>query len=179
MAWPVANPQFPPSLNDDEDELNLKVEFAGYLARGASPREAAYTVFRNDFDTAGRRYYGRALQAEQSWTADPIVREEVERQRIDIQTNPENEPSNSEIFLLLWETAKEAKVAGKFKEVTDAAKILLEARGVLKSGNQTNVNVDNRSVTYVAEEIPAAMTIEEWQAYSNAKRAQKKIANVV
>lgn len=69
MAW---NREQPP-IFEGEDELQLKLQYAGIVARNPERRlTAGYEVF------PGPENYGRALQA-QSWLYDPFVVAEVER----------------------------------------------------------------------------------------------------
>jgi hypothetical protein len=175
MAWPVATPQFPPPLELGEDELQLKLEFADYLARNPGKvREAAYMVFRHDRDAAGNRYFGRALQA-MVWEADPVVQEEIERIRADIQTNPEGLPTPEQMQLLAWEIA--SNPVHQTKDRLQALELHANLRGInTKPAPVSNVNIDNRVQTVMA--IPPDMSIDEWKRVSAERRALKQVGNV-
>jgi hypothetical protein len=175
MAWPVATPQFPPPLELGEDELQLKLEFAEYLARHPGKvREAAYMVFRHDRDAAGNRYFGRALQA-MVWEADPIVQEEIERIRADMKTNPEGLPSELQIQLAAWQIATDPNEDAKDRLA--AIKLHANLRGIqTEAAPVTNLNVDNRVQTVMA--IPPEMSIDEWKRVSAERRALKQVGNV-
>lgn len=169
MAW-IATPN--PPLEDGEDELQLKVEFASYLARGQSAREAAYTVFRHDKDAAGNRYFGRALQAI-AWQADPFVQEELERFRSPSQVE-ELLPTPDQVKLLAWEIANEVGVAAKDRIAS--LELFANLIGMqTKAAPVTNVNVDNRTQNVMA--VPPDMSIEDAKAYFMKKQSLRLVGD--
>ena len=168
MAW-ITQPG--PPLEAGEDELQLKVEFAGYLSRGKSAREAAYTVFRHDKDAAGNRYFGRALQAV-AWEADPFVQEEIDRFRSPDEV-PGLHPSDDEVDLEILEAARSAADP---KAKATLYELYLNARGrSTKAAPVTNLNVDNRTQNVMA--VPPDMSVEEAKQYFVRKQSLRLVGD--
>lgn len=169
MAWQSVSG---PPLTEGEDELSLKLEYASYRTQGKSSREAAYAVFRHDVDEKGMRYFGRALQA-MSWESDPIVQEEIERQREPGEVEGLH-PTPEQLDLEVLEFARSALDA---KVRLGAYELYANLRGrSTKAAAVTNVNVDNRRTVNVLS-VPQKMTVEEAQAAFAKRQAQKTIAH--
>lgn len=133
MSWNTT----PPQINEGEDELQLKLQYAAMVARNERERHTAgYKLF------PGPENYGRALQA-QAWYYDPIVQDEIARLR-----EGSDEDAKPPIDSVKAEILQEARAALEPKDKAALYKLYLESEGAIQKGNQTNVqiNQDNRVV---------------------------------
>jgi hypothetical protein len=132
MSWNTT----PPPLEEGEDELQLKLQYAAMVARNERERfTAGYKIF------PGPENYGRALQV-QAWYSDPFVQDEIARLRggDEIDTKPSIDSVKAEVL--------QRARAAEDREATQLYKLYLESEGAIQKGNQTNVqiNQDNRVV---------------------------------
>jgi hypothetical protein len=126
MSWE----RTPPPINEGEDELQLKLEYARLVARNERERfTAGYKLF------PGAENYGRALQA-QAWFYDPFVQDEIARLR-----DGEDEDAKPSVDSVKGEVLQLARSAMDKKDAIAAYKLYLEAEGAIQKG--TNVNIDN------------------------------------
>lgn len=127
MSWEKT----PPPINEGEDELQLKLQYAAMVARNERERfTAGYKLF------PGPDNYGRALQA-QAWFYDPFVQDEIARLREggeDSDGLPAIESVKAEVLHLARSTIDK-------KDAIAAYKLYLECEGAIQRG--TNVNIDN------------------------------------
>jgi hypothetical protein len=126
MSW--AN--IPPPIFEDEDELQLKLEYARIVARNERERfTAGYKIF------PGPDNYGRALQVA-AWYEDPIVQDEITRLRSGGEdANPRDEFAN--------EVLQRFRTAGD-RDAAAFGKLYADVKGFVDKGPK--VLVDNRVV---------------------------------
>lgn len=128
MTWD----RTPPPIEEGEDELQLKLEYARLVARNERERfTAGYKIF------AGPENYGRALQA-QAWYYDPIVQDEIARLH---NGNAEGD-LDAELEAEIHQRAR----AADDKDAVHYYKLLAEIRGKTGRGTNININQDNRVV---------------------------------
>jgi hypothetical protein len=135
MSWNTT----PPAIFDDEDELQLKLQYAAMVARNERERfTAGYKLF------PGEANYGRALQV-QAWYFDPIVQDEIGRLR-----SGDDEDDKPSIDCVKAEVLQQARAATDPKDKAQLYKLYLESEGAIQKGNGGgNVNLqfnDNRVV---------------------------------
>jgi hypothetical protein len=133
MSWD----QTPPPINEGEDELQLKLQYAAIVARNERERfTAGYKIF------TGPENYGRALQA-QAWYFDPFVQDEITRLRADGPDDITDDEAKA---------AFENEVLQKFrnaepKEAAALGKLYADVKGWGGNrGTNININQDNRVV---------------------------------
>jgi len=134
MSWE----RVPPPIFEGEDELQLKLQYAGIVARNPNAKlTAGYTVF------PGQDNYGRAMQA-QAWLSDPIVQEEIARIR-DGDPKAFVPEQDAKVEQVAWEIAEDRQVEPKDRIA--ALKLIADVRGMIQKGG-TNVTIaqDNRVV---------------------------------
>lgn len=143
MSWAHEKP----TIFHDEDELQLKLEFARLCAEDpANAHLHGYTIF------PGERNYARAMAA-QKWLDDPIVQREVNRLRRD--SVEELIPSPEMLAKKIIDVADSAvdskvKIEGYYK----AADVL----GYIKRGGDVNVQTN---VVQNVIEVPTRATEDE------------------
>lgn len=129
MSWEIQ----PPPINEGEDELQLKLQYARMVAR--NPRErftGGYKIFPGEHD------YGRALQV-QAWYFDQIVQDEIGRLTVGDEDDDPQEQFETEVM-------NRARQADD-REAIGFYKLAAELKGyVQKGGTNINVNQDNRVV---------------------------------
>jgi hypothetical protein len=133
MSWN----ETPPPINDDEDELQLKLQYAALVARNERERfTGGYKIF------PGADNYGRALQV-QAWYFDPIVQDEISR----LRAGEGEDDEDDRVRQIKSEILQRARSADD-REAVGFYKLCLEAEGAIGKGNTTNVqiNQDNRVV---------------------------------
>ncbi len=127
MSWEKT----PPPINEGEDELQLKLEYARLVARNERERfTAGYKLF------TGPENYGRALQA-QAWFYDPFVQDEIAR----LREGGEESDGLPGVDNVKAEVLQLARSALDKKDAIAAYKLYLESEGAIQKG--TNVNIDN------------------------------------
>jgi hypothetical protein len=138
----------PPVIFEWEDELQLKLQYAGIVARNPNAKlTAGYQVF------PGEENYGRAMQA-QAWLSDPIVQEEISR----LRDTGEAESLLPEVSSVKLEILHRARGASDDKDAAALYKLYLDSEGVLQK-SAMNVNIDNRTVNVLR--VPARDTTPE------------------
>lgn len=143
MSWAHEKP----TIFSDEDELQLKLEFARLCAEDPSNAHLhGYTLF------PGEANYGRAMAA-QRWLDDPTVQREINRLRRD--SVEELIPSPEMLAKKIIDVADAAsdskvKIEGYYK----AADVL----GYIKRGTEVNVNT---AIVQNVIEVPTRATDDE------------------
>lgn len=147
MSWAHEKPV----VYHDEDELQLKLDFARLCARDWSNRHMhGYTIF------PGEDNYGRAMAA-QAWLSDPIVQNEIGRLRG--EGVDEINPSKAELAKKIIDVADSAgdpkvKIEGYYK----AADVL----GYVQKGSvSVTQNNDNRVVKVLR--LPPRVSEEQFE----------------
>ncbi len=142
MAWArkltvnVAPPETP-VIYEDEDEIELKLQFAAAVVSLPSDRwtEAGYKVFQ------GVDNYGRAMQAA-AWINDPVVQIEIDRLRSP-EAAGEYIPTREEMAAHIYQRAKlesDAKAAAPlYRHVMDLLEYSPKAGPAVQVNNTMNV----------------------------------------
>jgi len=162
MTWAQPNPIVSNgfSFREDEDEYDLKMQFANIVAGNPSQAMmAGYVLFK------GPHNYGRAMQA-QAWLTDPIVQAEIAR-LVGSDDVSLLLPSDDEIQKELWNTVLAATDP---KVKITGIDLMSKIRGMQKDGGSRggNVYVQNviqtpRRVQGEAEEALFALQFEQQQ----------------
>lgn len=142
MSWAHEKP----TIFSDEDELQLKLEFARLCAEDPANIEMhGYTLFPGSIN------YGRAMAA-QAWIEDPIVQREISRlRREDIA------PLIPDQLQLAKELIDKARSVGDAKDSLGFYKLFSEVMEYTGKAN-TNVQVN---LTQNVIEVPTRATDDE------------------
>lgn len=128
MSWSAKNAVVSNdfAFREDEDEYDLKMQFAAIVARDpAQAMMAGYKLFDK-----GPSDYGRAMQA-QAWLTDPIVRERI-AQLVGSGEVSILLPSDAEVEKELWDTIRGTQDPSlKIKGID----LMAQIRGMKKSGS--------------------------------------------
>jgi hypothetical protein len=151
-----------PVIRDGENEVELKLAFAGHVYRLRDDwRKAGFALFQ------GPDNYGRAMQCV-GWINDPIVQIELER----LRDNPaETLPSKAELEKILFDIASSGATAAKDRIA--AVGLMLEARGEIKRGSSVNVN--NGTINNNVLRVPAKPITAEEEALYEARLEQSQM----
>lgn len=140
MSWNTT----PPAIFEDEDELQLKLQYAALVARNERERfTAGYKLF------PGEENYGRALQV-QAWYFDPIVQDEIGRLR-----SGDDEDDKPSIDCVKAEVLQQARAAIDPKDKAALYKLYLESEGAILKGNTTNVQINQDQRVVKVLRVPA------------------------
>jgi hypothetical protein len=140
MSWNTT----PPPIEEGEDELQLKLQYAAIVARNERERfTAGYKIF------PGADNYGRALQV-QAWYYDPIVQDEISRLR-----SGDDEDDKPSIDSVKAEVLQQARAASDPKDKAALYKLYLEAEGAISKGNTTNVQINQDQRVVKVLRVPA------------------------
>lgn len=147
MSWATA--VAPPKVFADEDERQLKLEFASLLVDfSGQASEAAYTLFPGELN------YGRAWSVAEHWPHDPIVAAEVARLSEDGKVGGYL-PTKDEFAKRVWDRSQQVtdpKIELSFLQLFG------ETMGYVSKGNNQNVNVN---VVQNVIEVPTRASEEE------------------
>lgn len=131
MSW---HTQGPP-LREDEDERELKCQFARFAVENpVLANEAGYHVF------PGPENYGRALQANTAWPHCPIVRAEKRRLAEDGQVSSML-PSPEQVKKAIWDRSN---ASIEDKDALAGMRLYCEVEGLIKKG--PSAIFDNRTI---------------------------------
>lgn len=145
MSWAHEKP----TIFSDEDELQLKLEFARLCAEDPSNVSLhGYTLF------PGEANYGRAMAA-QKWIDDPVVQREISRLR---KTDAEVADLLPGELLYAKEALDRSRSEIDAKVRFDYFKLAGEALGYINKGKDANINVN---VVQNVIEVPTRATEEE------------------
>lgn len=129
MSWAHEKP----TIFHDEDELQLKLEFARLCAEDPSNITMhGYTLF------PGEANYGRAMAA-QKWIDDPLVQNEIRRLRQDDAEVADLLPGE---LLYAKEALDRSRSEPDAKVRFDYFKLAGEALGYINKGKDANVQVN-------------------------------------